>query len=107
MPIFLTCPGISDHRLNERLAPDSEGAMCKARFTEEQMVGIIRARIASQCQRWPSGTVSASRRSTHCARVSSEWRYGKPKHSKFRDECLSLEWFRSRAEAKVIMCGCI
>jgi putative transposase len=24
-------------------------------------------------------------------------------NGKFRDECLSLEWFRSRAEAKVIM----
>src|SRR5262245_26429491 len=24
-------------------------------------------------------------------------------HGKFRDECLSLEWFRSRAEAKVII----
>jgi hypothetical protein len=35
-------PGISDHELRERLAPDSEGAMRKARFTEEQMVAIIR-----------------------------------------------------------------
>ena len=32
----------SDHELRERLAPDSEGAMRKARFTEEQMVAIIR-----------------------------------------------------------------
>jgi len=35
-------PGISDHELRERLAPDSEVAMRKARFTEEQIVAIIR-----------------------------------------------------------------
>src|SRR5436305_1183106 len=34
--------GISDHELRERLAPDSEGAMRKARFNEEQMVAVIR-----------------------------------------------------------------
>src|ERR1700730_15400123 len=38
----MTAPGFSDHRLVERLAPDSEGAMRKGRFTEEQMVAIIR-----------------------------------------------------------------
>ena len=27
-------------------------------------------------------------------------------NGKFRDECLSLEWFRSRAEAKVIIESC-
>jgi transposase InsO family protein len=26
-----------------------------------------------------------------------------PINGKFRDECLSLEWFRSRAEAKVVI----
>jgi putative transposase len=26
-------------------------------------------------------------------------------NGKFRDECLSLKWFRSRAEAKVIIAG--
>jgi hypothetical protein len=30
-------PGFSTHREGERLAPDSEGAMRKARFTEEQV----------------------------------------------------------------------
>jgi hypothetical protein len=36
--------------------------MRKARFTEEQMVAIIRP-IAIRFRRWPSGTGSASRRS--------------------------------------------
>jgi hypothetical protein len=38
----VTCPGFSDRRIVERLAPESEGAMRKGRFTEEQMVAIIR-----------------------------------------------------------------
>ena len=38
----MTCPRDSDHELRERLAPDSEGAMRKARLTEEQMIAIIR-----------------------------------------------------------------
>jgi hypothetical protein len=34
--------GHDPHELHERLAPDSEGAMRKARFTKEQMVAMIR-----------------------------------------------------------------
>ena len=109
-------------------------------------------RIAIRWRRWPSGTASASRRSTLgasasvvCRRAMSSARGaprflrsdngpefvskallswivtqgigtaliepGKPWQNgvaesfngKFRDECLSLEWFRSRAEAKVLI----
>jgi transposase InsO family protein len=35
--------------------------------------------------------------------ASAEWRHGRLPNGKFPDECLSLEWFRSRAEAKVII----
>ena len=31
------------------------------------------------------------------------WQNGVAESFKFRDECLSLEWFRSRAEAKVVI----
>src|ERR1700720_725556 len=38
----VTCPRIFGPSIIERLAPDSEGAMRKGRFSEEQMVAIIR-----------------------------------------------------------------
>jgi hypothetical protein len=48
--------------------------MRKALFAEEQMVRSSARRIASRWRWWPSGTGSASRRSTHGASVSGAFR---------------------------------
>ena len=39
----MICPGLSDHPKLEKVTPDDEeGAIRKGRFSEEQMVGILR-----------------------------------------------------------------
>jgi len=50
-----------------------------------------------------AGRVSGSRpKVSRAGQALAEWRH-ESFNGKFRDECLSLEWFRSRAEAKVIV----
>ena len=50
--------------------------MLKSRFTDEQIVVILRERIATRCQLSPSGTASpSSRRSTRGASGSARSRY--------------------------------
>jgi len=57
--------------MRERLAPDSEGATRKARFTEEQMVAVIRRADRDQVSAVASGMGSASKGSTRGASVSA------------------------------------
>ena len=59
-------PRISGHELGERLAPDSEGAMRKARFTEEQMVAVIREADREPAFGVPFIAGGCERRSLYC-----------------------------------------
>jgi putative transposase len=51
------------------------------------------------------GTAAGAAQGTALIEPGKPWQNGVAEsfNGKFRDECLSLEWFRSRAEAKVVI----
>ena len=108
----LKCLTVTDEWTKEGLAIEVDGRILRPRDR-----GVVAARIGAGC-----AALSALGRPEFVSRALLKWIVdqgiatalidpGKPWQNgatesfngKFRDECLSLEWFRSRSEAKVLI----
>jgi putative transposase len=110
----LKCLTIVDEWTRESLAIDVSGSIRSGRVIEvlSQLVSVHGAPkylrsdngpefVAAAIMRW---VVQANVESAHID-PGKPWQNGTDEsfNGKFRDECLSLEWFRSREEAKVLI----
>lgn len=110
----LKCLTIVDEYTREALAIDVAGTLRSARVIEV-LSALIVERGAPQFLRSDNGPEFVSRALLSWACASGldltlidpgkPWQNGTVEsfNGKFRDECLSMEWFRSRAEAKAII----
>jgi putative transposase len=110
----LKCLTITDEFTKEGLAIDVGGRIRSARFIEV-LSRLVSARGAPTFLRSDNGPEFVSKAvlswivahgiGTALIEPGKPWQNGVTEsfNGKFRDECLSLEWFRSRAEAKVII----
>ncbi len=110
----LKCLTVVDECTRECLAIDVAGSIRSSRVIE-QLAKLISLHGAPRYLRSDNGPEFLSRailkwlcdegiRTAHID-PGSPWQNGTNEsfNGKFRDECLSMEWFRSRAEAKVII----
>jgi putative transposase len=110
----LKCLTITDEFTKEGLAIDVDGRIRSARVIEV-LSRLVSARGAPTFLRSDNGPEFVSKAllswvvaqgiGTALIEPGKPWQNGVTEsfNGKFRDECLSLEWFRSRAEAKVII----
>ena len=110
----LKCLTVTDEFTKEGLAIDVDGRIRSARVIEV-LSRLVSARGAPSFLRSDNGPefVSSALPSwivsqgigTALIEPGKPWQNGVTEsfNGKFRDECLSLEWFRSRTEAKVII----
>lgn len=110
----LKCLTVTDEFTKEGLAIEVDGRLRSARVIEV-LSRLVSARGAPRVLRSDNGPefVSKALRSwivaqgiaTALIEPGKPWQNGVAEsfNGKFRDECLSLEWFRSRAEAKVLI----
>ena len=110
----LKCLTVTDEFTKEGLAIDVDGRIRSARVIEV-LSRLVSARGAPAFLRSDNGPEFVSKAllswivaqgiGTALIEPGKPWQNGVAEsfNGKFRDECLSLEWFRSRAEAKVII----
>ncbi len=110
----LKCLTVTDEFTKEGLAIDVDGRIRSPRVIEI-LSRLVSARGAPAFLRSDNGPEFASRAmlrriveqgiETALIEPGKPWQNGVVEsfNGKFRDECLSLEWFRSRAEAKVVI----
>ncbi len=110
----LKCLTVTDEFTKEGLAIDV-GARIRSARVIEVLSGLVSERGAPAFLRSDNGPEFVSRallswidaQGIHTALIDpgKPWQngVGESFNGKFRDECLSLEWFRSRAEAKVVI----
>ena len=110
----LKCLTIIDEWTRENLEIDVQGGIRSARVIEV-LSRLISIHGAPQYLRSDNGPEFVSRavlKWLHKAGIDTAlsdpgkpWQNGSDEsfNGKFRDECLSMEWFRSRAEAKVVI----
>jgi len=110
----LKCLTITDEFTKEELAIDVDGRIRSARLIEV-LSRLVSTRGAPTFLRSDNGPEFVSKAllswivaqgiGTALIEPGKPWQNGVTEsfNGKFRDECLSLEWFRSRAEAKVII----
>src|SRR5215467_849789 len=110
----LKCLTVTDEFTKEGLAIDVAGSIRSARVIEV-LSRLVSERGAPQYLRSDNGPEFVSRAlltwlrsqgiGTALIEPGKPWQNGVAEsfNGKFRDECLSLEWFRSTAEAKVIV----
>lgn len=110
----LKCLTVTDEFTKEGLAIDVDGRIRSARVIEV-LSRLVSARGAPSFLRSDNGPefvssallswIVAQGIGTALIEPGKPWQNGVTEsfNGKFRDECLSLEWFRSRAEAKVII----
>jgi putative transposase len=110
----LKCLTVTDEFTKEGLAIDVDGRIRSPRVIEV-LSRLVSARGAPTFLRSDNGPEFVSKAllswivaqgiSTALIEPGKPWQNGVTEsfNGKFRDECLSLEWFRSRAEAKVII----
>jgi len=110
----LKCLTVTDEFTKEGLAIDVDGRIRSPRVIEV-LSRLVSARGAPSFMRSDNGPEFVSKAllswivaqgiGTALIEPGKPWQNGVTEsfNGKFRDECLSLEWFRSRAEAKVII----
>jgi len=110
----LKCLTVTDEFTKEGLAIDVAGSIRSARVIEV-LARVVSERGAPDYLRSDNGPEFVSRAllawiasqgiGTALIEPGKPWQNGVAEsfNGKFRDECLSLEWFRSRAEAKVVI----
>jgi putative transposase len=110
----LKCLTVTDEFTKEGLAIDVDGRIRSARVIDV-LSRLISARGAPRLLRSDNGPefvskallswIAAQGIGTALIEPGKPWQNGITEsfNGKFRDECLSLEWFRSRAEAKVVI----
>src|SRR5262245_44347856 len=110
----LKCLTVTDEFTKEGLAIDVDGRIRSARVIEV-LSRLVSTRGAPTFLRSDNGPEFVSKAllswivaqgiGTALIEPGKPWQNGVTEsfNGKFRDECLSLEWFRSRAEAKVII----
>jgi putative transposase len=110
----LKCLTVTDEFTKEGLAIDVDGRIRSARVIEV-LSRLVSARGVPAFLRSDNGPEFVSKAllawivshgiGTALIEPGKPWQNGVTEsfNGKFRDECLSLEWFRSRAEAKVII----
>ena len=110
----LKCLTVTDEFTKEGLAIDVDGRIRSPRVIEV-LSRLVSARGAPTFLRSDNGPEFVSKAllswivaqgiGTALIEPGKPWQNGVAEsfNGKFRDECLSLEWFRSRAEAKVII----
>ena len=110
----LKCLTVTDEFTKEGLAIDVDGRIRSARVIEV-LSRLVSARGAPTFLRSDNGPEFVSKAllswivaqgiGTALIEPGKPWQNGVAEsfNGKFRDECLSLEWFRSRAEAKVLI----
>jgi putative transposase len=110
----LKCLTVTDEFTKEGLAIDVDGHIRSARVIEV-LSRLVSTRGAPTFLRSDNGPEFVSKAllswivahgiGTALIEPGKPWQNGVTEsfNGKFRDECLSLEWFRSRAEAKVII----
>jgi Integrase core domain len=101
--------GRSALRYRSRMAEKDAAVLARMTSLAAQYPGYgCRASSARAALRFtcvPTTAPSSSRAPTADLDPGKPWQNGATEsfNGKFRDECLSLEWFRSRAEAKVVI----
>jgi len=110
----LKCLTMTDEFTKQGLATDVDGRI-RSRRVIEVLSRLVSERGAPACLRSDNGPEFVSKAllswivaqgiETALIEPGKPWQNGVAEsfNGKFRDECLSLEWFRSRAEAKVII----
>ena len=110
----LKCLTVTDEFTKEELAIDVDGRIRSARLIEV-LSRLVSTRGAPTFLRSDNGPEFVSKAllswivaqgiGTALIEPGKPWQNGVTEsfNGKFRDECLSLEWFRSRAKAKVII----
>lgn len=110
----LKCLTVTDEFTKEGLAIDVDGRIRSPRVIEV-LSRLVSARGAPKFLRSDNGPEFVSKAlltwivaqgiGTALIQPGKPWQNGVVEsfNGKFRDECLSLEWFRSRAEAKVVI----
>jgi putative transposase len=110
----LKCLTVTDEWTKEGLAIEVDGRIRSGRVIDV-LSRLVSERGAPLCLRSDNGPEFVSRAllkwivdqgiATALIDPGKPWQNGATEsfNGKFRDECLSLEWFRSRAEAKVLI----
>lgn len=110
----LKCLTVVDEFTHESLAIDVAGSIRSARVIEvlAKLISLHGAPAFLRSDNGPEFVstailkwLTANRIDTALIDPGKPWQNGTAEsfNGKFRDECLSVEWFRSRAEAKVII----
>jgi putative transposase len=110
----LKCLTIVDEYTRECLAIDVSGSICSSRVIDVlsklmRIHGVPRYLRSDNGPEFVSGALLewAARESLNLALIEpgKPWQNGANEsfNGKFRDECLSMEWFRNRLEAKVVI----
>ena len=110
----LKCLTVTDEFTKEGLAIDVDARICSARVIEvlSRLVGEHGEPAYLRSDNGPEfvshallNWITGQGIDTALIEPGKPWQngVGESFNGKFRDECLSLEWFRSRAEAKVVI----
>jgi putative transposase len=110
----LKCLTVIDEWTRESLAIDVQGSIRSGRVIEvlAQLISVHGAPLHLRSDNGPEFVSRAVLQWLHTAGINTAlsdpgkpWQNGSDEsfNGKFRDECLSMEWFRTRAEAKVVI----